>query len=94
MTLHPAPDDGPAPRPLQAAPDTASAYDSTWTEQPPEQQPEGLERVMLSDAKIYVVLAVVLLVWIGVVTLLWRTDRKIDRLERRVESDRSMSDDS
>jgi hypothetical protein len=94
MTLHPLPDDGPALRPQQAAPDTASAYDSTWTEQPPEQQPEGLERVMLSDAKIYVVLAVVLLVWIGVVTLLWRTDRKIDRLERRVDADRSSSRDS
>jgi hypothetical protein len=94
MTLHPVPDDGPAPQPQQAARDTASAYDSTWTEQPPEQQPEGLERVMLSDAKIYVVLAVVLLIWFGLVGLLWRTDRKIDRLERRVESDRSTPDDS
>jgi len=94
MTIHPLSDDGPAARPPQAAPDTASAYDSTWTEQPAEQQPEGLERVMLSDAKIYVVLAVVLLIWFGLVGLLWRTDRKIDRLERRVDADRSPSDDS
>jgi len=94
MILHPLPDDGPVPRPQQAAPDTASAYDSTWTEQPPEQQPDDLEQVMLSDAKIYVVLAVVLIVWIGLVGLLWRTDRKIDRLERQIDADRSPPTDS
>ncbi len=94
MTIHPLPDDGPALRPQQARPDTASAYDSTWTEQPAAQQPDPLEQVMLTDGKIYVVLAVVLLIWIGVVTLLVRTDRKIDRLERRLEADRSSPDNS
>lgn len=91
MTIHPLSDDGPDLRPQQARPDT-SAYDSTWTEQPAAQQPDPLEQVMLADGKIYVVLAVVLLIWIGVVTLLVRTDRKIDRLERRLEADRSSSD--
>jgi hypothetical protein len=46
---------------------------------------------MGQDGKIYVVLAVVLLIWIGVVALLFRTDRRIERLERRV--DRSISED-
>jgi hypothetical protein len=39
---------------------------------------------MGAGGKIYVVLAVVLLIWFGLVTLLVRTDRKIDRLERRL----------
>jgi CcmD family protein len=46
---------------------------------------------MGQDGKIYVVLAVVLLIWIGVVALLFRTDRRIERLERRI--DRSISED-
>jgi hypothetical protein len=94
MTIHPLSDDAPAPRPQQARPDTASAYDSTWTEQPAAQPPEGLERVMLADGKIYVVLAVVLLIWVGLIGLLVRTDHKIDRLERRLETDRSPPDGS
>jgi hypothetical protein len=44
---------------------------------------------MGTDGKIYVVLAVVLLIWFGLLTLLVRTDRKIDRLERRLDADRS-----
>lgn len=81
-------------RPLQQHPDSASAYDSTWTERPPTQPPTGLESVMLPHGKIYVVLAVVLLIWIGVLTMLVRTDRKIDRLERRLDSDRSDTSES
>jgi len=89
MTIHPvsATDDA-SLRPLQERPDTTqSAYDSTWTERPetPSQQPTGLDRIMGADGKIYVVLAVVLLIWFGLVTLLVRTDRKIDRLERRLD---------
>jgi hypothetical protein len=77
MTIHPLRPDAPAPR----------AYDSTWAEQPVEQAPEGLDRLMGQGGKIYVVLAVVLLIWIGLVTVLFRTDRKIDRLERRLDRD-------
>jgi hypothetical protein len=93
MTVHPlASADPPVLRPYQERPDTTAAYDSTWTEQPAEgPPPEGLDRIMGQDGKIYVVLAVVLIIWIGLVTILFRTDRKIERLERRV--DRSISDD-
>jgi len=90
MTVRPVrPDDAPTLRPAQERPDTTSAYDSTWTEQSPTQQPTGMEQVMLSSGKIYVVLAVVLIIWIGLLTILFRTDRKIDRLERRLDDDRS-----
>lgn len=92
MTVHPVLSDaGPSLRPLQERPDSTSAYDSTWTEQPTTQAPDGLERVMLPDGKIYVVLAVVLLIWFGLVAMLVRTDRKIDRLERRLDHSSSES---
>jgi hypothetical protein len=99
MTIHHlGSDDAVAARPLQARPDTASAYDSTWAEQPATQEPATLDRMMGTDGKIYVVLAVVLLIWFGLLTLLMRTDRKIDRLERRLDEassqDRASSDDS
>jgi hypothetical protein len=94
MTIHPHPAGDPS-RPFQERPDTASAYDSTWTERPEAQAPEGLDRIMGADGKIYVVLAVVLLIWFGLVALLVRTDRKIDRLERELGpgGSRSASDD-
>jgi len=82
MTIHPVPQD--------ASVDStqATAYDSVWTEEEvPAQPPVGLERYMLADGKIYVVLAVVLIIWIGLVTFLFRTDRKINRLEREINSD-------
>jgi hypothetical protein len=88
MTVHPVrPDDAVTLRPNQEHPDsnTTSAYDSTWTEQPATQSPDALEQVMLPDGKIYVVLAVVLIIWAGLIALMVRTDRKIDRLERRLD---------
>jgi len=92
MTIHSfRPSDSSTLRSDQERPDTASAYDSTWTEQPDSTPPTGLDRVVGQDGKIYVVLAVVLLIWIGLLTLLFRTDRKIERLERRF--DRHISDD-
>lgn len=42
------------------------------------------ERSMLSEDKLFVVLAVVLVIWIGLIAFLVRTDRKIDRLEKRL----------
>jgi hypothetical protein len=90
MTVRSVSSDAPPLRPQQARPDTASAYDTTWTEQPaPARESAGMERVMLSDGKIYVVLAVVLIIWFGLLAILVRTDRKIDRLERRLDADRS-----
>ena len=93
MTIHPIrpSDDAPTYRPAQERPDTATAHENTWAEQPAAQSPQGLDRIMGQNGKIYVVLAVVLLIWIGLLTVLFRTDRKIDRLERRL--DRDISDD-
>ncbi|WP_412070571.1 CcmD family protein [Rubrivirga sp. IMCC43871] len=49
-------------------------------------QPQGIERVMLVDDKLPVVLAVVLIVWIGVLALLVRTDRRLARIERDLDA--------
>ncbi|MDX1530339.1 MAG: CcmD family protein [Rhodothermales bacterium] len=75
----------------QPAPDTldAAVYDSVWAGTPaalPEAPPVGLEVVMLQQDKLYVVLAVVLLIWFGLLFFLFRTDRRLARLEREVES--------
>ena len=48
-------------------------------------QPQGIERVMLADDKLPVVLAVVLIVWLGVLLLLFRTDRRLARIERGLD---------
>lgn len=43
------------------------------------------ESFMLSHDKIYVVLGVVLIIWFGVLYLLFRTDRRLASLERRLD---------
>ena len=48
-------------------------------------QPQGIERVMLAEDKLPVVLAVVLIVWLGVLLLLFRTDRRLARIERELD---------
>ena len=48
-------------------------------------QPQGIERVMLAEDKLPVVLAVVLIVWLGVLLLLFRTDRRLARIERDLD---------
>lgn len=45
----------------------------------------NIESTMLDNDKLLVVLAVVLIIWIGVVIFLYRTDRKIDHLESSVQ---------
>ena len=75
---------------LQAAADTVrdagmtTAYDSIWGGNVPTQTSGPIEQVMLSDDKIFVVLGVVLLIWIGISIFVLRTDRRIDSLERTV----------
>lgn len=65
----------------------AAPYDSVWTSQEvPVQQPDALERTMLAQDKLYVVLAVVLIIWIGLAAFIYRTDRKIDWLERKMDA--------
>jgi len=39
---------------------------------------------MLAEDKLYVVLAVVLVIWFGIAAMLVRTDRKIKHLEQRL----------
>ena len=77
MTIHPLPV-------LQeaAAQDAAPAQ----TEEVPTQAPDALERVMLAEDKLYVVLAVVLIIWLGLVFFVFRTDRRLARLERTLEA--------
>ena len=48
----------------------------------PEAAPDALERVALAEDKLPVVLAVVLVIWIGILLLLFRTERRLARLER------------
>lgn len=64
-----------------AAPDSIQASTSV-----PAQGADGLERVMLADDKLFVVLAVVLIIWAGIVFFIWRTDRRLRNLERTVGS--------
>ena len=42
----------------------------------------SLDDVMLSEDKLFVVLAVALVIWFGLIFFIFRTDRKLDRLER------------
>ncbi len=83
MTIHPI-----FPQDAQEAGQDAihTPYDSTWAlQQIPEQGPVGSERLMLAEDKLFVVLAVVLIIWIGIALYLFRSDRKLSRLERAIE---------
>ena len=44
-----------------------------------------LEQTMLAEDKLPVVLAVVLVIWFGVLLFLFRTDRRLARLERALD---------
>jgi CcmD family protein len=81
------------PSPPEATPlDTTSSagtavYDSVWAgAELPDAPPVGLETVMLLDDKIYVVLAVVLVIWFGVLFFLFRTDLRLNRLEKELDA--------
>ena len=70
----------------QDAEATSTAYDSLWAGGDlPTQAPSALEQIMLAQDKLYVVLAVVLIIWFGIIFLTMRTDRHISNLERSVE---------
>jgi len=72
----------------------ATAYDSLWVGSDiPTQAPSALEQVMLSDEKIFVVLAVVLIIWAGVMFLVLRTDRHLKQVERSVSENIPFRDD-
>lgn len=72
----------------QVAPDTtqATAYDSVWAHTDVPAHPlSWLDQLMLSQDKLFVVLAVALIIWFGLVFFVFRTDRKLSRLERTLE---------
>jgi len=51
-----------------------------------QQGPVGVERFMLQQDKLYVVAAVVLLIWLGIAAYLLSNDRRIARLERALDA--------
>ena len=57
------------------------------------QQSSELESVMLSEDKLYVVLAVVLVIWAGILIMLARNDRKIAALEERLDVESETNSD-
>jgi CcmD family protein len=58
-------------------------YDSAWAStEIPSKEAQGFEQLMVGGGKIYVVLAVVLIIWIGLLAFLFSTDRRIRSLER------------
>ncbi len=64
----------------------ATAYDSVWANtNMPTAAPTPLEKVMLSHDKLYVVLAVLLIIWFGLIFFVFRTDRKVEELERTID---------
>lgn len=51
-----------------------------------EQPPQGIERPMLAQDRLPVVLAVVLVVWVGILLLLIRTERRLSRIETSLDA--------
>lgn len=54
-----------------------------------QQVPEGIERIMLASDKLPVVLAIVLLIWFGLLFLLFRTERRITKIEKELDHSES-----
>ena len=70
---------------MQPADTTIAVLDAGAAQAVTEQPAQGIERVMLADDKLPVVLAVVLVVWLGILLLLVRTDRRLARIERDLD---------
>jgi CcmD family protein len=70
---------------LAAAHDTTIALlDTAAAQALTARPPEGIERVMLAEDKLPVVLAVVLVIWLGLLLFLFLTDRRLARIEREL----------
>ena len=52
-----------------------------------------MEQIMLADDKIFVVLAVVMIIWIGIIILVMRTDKHLKSVERSVAENIPNQDD-
>lgn len=75
---------------LQAADSVESpiaVLDSAAAATSVEQVPTGIEEVMLAESKLPVVLAVVLFVWFGILLLLFRTEKRLARVEKKLKED-------
>lgn len=55
----------------------------------PTAQATGYEAAMVANEKIWVVLAVVLIIWFGILFYLFRTDRKIAELAKLAQDPQS-----
>lgn len=71
---------------MQTADTTIAVLDPDAAQAVTEQPTQGIERVMLAEDKLPVVLAVVLVIWAGVLLLLARTDRRLARIERDLDA--------
>ena len=71
---------------MQTADTTIAVLDPDAAQAVTEQPAQGIERVMLAQDKLPVVLAVVLVIWLGIALLLLRTDRRLSRIERQLDS--------
>lgn len=66
--------------------DASTAYDSIWTAQAVAQPAAStLERTMLADDKLGVVVVVLSIIWLGLLVYVWRTDAKLARLEQALK---------
>lgn len=68
-----------------AAGRTIAVFDTTAITTDQVRPASGSERVMLSENKLPVVLAVVLIVWVAWMILALRTDRRLARIERALD---------
>ena len=71
---------------MQTADTTIAVLDPGAAQAVTEQPAQGIERVMLAQDKLPVVLAVVLVIWLGIALLLLRTDRRLSRIERQLDA--------
>ncbi len=69
-----------------AAGRTIAVFDTTAITTEQVRPASGSERVMLSENKLPVVLAVVLIVWAAWMVLALRTDRRLARIERDLDA--------
>ena len=70
---------------MQAADTTVAVLDPSAAQATTVQPARGVERVMLAQDKLPVVLAVVLVIWLGLLLLVARTDRRLARIERQLD---------
>jgi len=74
----------------QDAPVAANPAQATTQTPPQEQTP--FERVFLKDDKFLVVIGVVVIIWIGILAFLFRTDRKIAALDAALDERDGLND--